>query len=116
MASRRHLIAIALLVPLVMLLQLVGCASSKPKIIQSPQEKAVTVAKDYIREHGKFVDTDLYVASPYEGGWMVRISRQIAKNVDGSAVYDPGDTRFVKINTDGKVVEYFPGGAIPEAK
>jgi hypothetical protein len=111
MASRRHLIAVTLTVGLCLLMG-AGCASSKPRLIESPQEKAVHTARDYIREHGKYSDTDRYVATPYENGWMIRISRQIATNVDGSAVYDPGDTRFVKINADGKVVEYFPGAGI----
>jgi hypothetical protein len=111
MASRRRLIGLSFTVGLCWLIG-VGCASSKPRLIQSPQEKAVQTAQDYIREHGKFAETDRYVATPYENGWMIRISRQIATNVDGSAVYDPGDTRFIKINADGKVVEYFPGAGI----
>jgi len=110
MASRRRLIALALA-----FIVLTGCASKRPVIIETPQQKAEHIAKDYIREHGKFAETDRYVASPYEGGWMVRISREIATNVDGSHVYDPGDTRFVKVNADGKVVEYFPGSPETQA-
>ena len=110
MASRRHLIVMALLMIVSSLLSF-GCAAHKPQLSETPEQKAVRIAREYVRTNAKdnFAETDHYAATPYEGGWMVRISREISKKVDGTPVYDPGDPRFVKVDTDGKVVEYFPG-------
>ncbi len=115
MASGWHLIA---LVALVLIPGLAGCSSSPPTAGESAletqsddQRKANRIARDYLKHHGGVARNDVFIASPYENGWLVRVERMTGTGPYGDVI-DPGQTRFVKIGPNWRVLEGISGAGI----
>jgi hypothetical protein len=73
------------------------------------ERQAIAVARHYLRDRRLTTKEDFYAASPYGGGWLVRVNRQTGKNPDGSRAFDFRQERFVKVDENWRVVEYIPG-------
>jgi hypothetical protein len=115
----RHLSTghLSLLAAVLILSAIAGC-SSQPKtraeVVEDQtkdQQKAIRIAKDYLSDHGGVAKNDAFSATPYNGGWMVRVDRVTGESQYGRTI-DFGATRFVKIGPDGHVLEGFNGAGV----